>query len=73
MLYFGHQLQASQWGGVGLVFAGLGLELWGKYNHKQKGQVRDVKGIDDVVTMTTGDGVSGTGGVREGDGHKKSD
>ncbi len=31
VLYFRHELSARQCAGVGLVFVGLGMELWNKY------------------------------------------
>ena len=34
--YYGHALNGQQWGGVGLVTAGLGLELFGKYRKQQE-------------------------------------
>lgn len=36
VVYFGHALSNQQWGGVALVTAGLGLELFGKFRRQQE-------------------------------------
>ena len=35
VFWFGHELKPTQWIGIGLVSAGLGLELYGKYAKNQ--------------------------------------
>jgi UDP-galactose transporter B1 len=35
VVYYGHELSATQYGGIALVVAGLGLELYGKYTKSQ--------------------------------------
>eukprot|EP00903_Cladosiphon_okamuranus_P015393 g14217.t1 len=51
VLFFGHPIEASQWGGVAMVFAGIGLEIKGKYErHAEKSaqKLENLKGLHQV-------------------------